>query len=322
MVEGLGPGEHDPHKDDNAPETILTEAYRLHFEGRPAAISPDGRLLVIPDPQGSPADTGDGVAILAGPQAGQWRTVAQSVGPHAYLLDEPIDRATTAVSIATGFVRETFEGNTVDARGVGYAMNLALAGDHFGTKILRNRLYGGRQSFWITAYATEEPVHWGWSHAPFLGAVIEGNLVEDAGAGPAVAVLHGEAIKSNRGRVYLSATLKDNTFRWTAAMADRLAKARAEGKPIRPDLGLPPSLDPGEMVLLEEGTIVEGLPDDRPFVHAATINGRAIQDAPLGPKTGGAPKGAPGARESAGTVRAGKGSSSGPGVTGETSRPR
>ena len=96
----------------------------------------------------------------------------------------------------------------------------------------------------MVAYATEEPVHWGWSHAPFLGARIEGNLVEDAGAGPAVAVLHGDAIKSNRGRVYLSATLKDNTFRWTPAMADRLAKARLENKPIRPDFGLPPSPTP------------------------------------------------------------------------------
>ncbi len=281
MVEGLGPGEDDPHKDDNAPETILTEAYRLHFEGKPAAISADGRVLVIPDPQGGPADTGDGVAILGGPQAGQFRAVAQAVGRNVYLLDAPIDRGTTAVSIATGFVRETFEGNTVDARQAVYAMNLALAGNQFGPRVLRNRLIGGRQSFWMTAYPTEEPVHWGWSHAPFLGALIEGNTIQDAGAGPALAVLHGDAIKSNRGRVYLSATLKDNTFRWTPAMADRLAKARGEGKPIRPTLGLPPSLDPGEMVVDESGTVVEGLAENRAFVHAATVNGKPVRDAAL-----------------------------------------
>ena len=282
IVEGLGPGDHDAHKDDNAPETILTEAYRLHFEGKPASISTDGRILTIPDPQGHPGDTGDGVAILAGPQAGQFRTVAQAVGKHVYLLDAPIDRNTTAVSIATGFVRESFEGNTVDARDCVYAMNLALAGNHFGPRVVRNRLVGGRQSFWMTAYATEEPVHWGWSHAPFLDAWIEGNTVEDAGLGGAVAVLHGMHIKSNRGRVYLSATLKGNTFRWTKAMSSALAKAQAEGHPIHPSFGLPPSIDPGEILLKEEGTIVEGLADNRAFVHAATINGKPIHEAPLG----------------------------------------
>jgi len=314
VIEGLGPGQGDAHKDDNAPETILTEAYRLHFEGKPSAISPDGRILVIPDPQGHPADTGDGVAILGGPQAGQWRAVAQALGPNAYLLDEPIDRATTAVSIATGFVRETFEGNTVDARRNAFAMNLVLAGNQFGPRVIKNRLIGGRQSFHMIAYATEEPIHWGWSHAPFLGGLLEGNLVEDAGAGPAVAVHHGEAIKSNRGRVYLSATLRDNTFRWTPEMADRLAKAKAEGKPIRPDFGLPPSLDPGEMILAEEGTIVEGLGDNRPFVHAATINGKAITDAPLGGKAASSTKGPARSRESPARTR--------PGSPGKVAGPR
>ncbi len=174
---GVGPREDDPRQHENSPEVMLTEAYRLRFEGKPAAISADGRVLVIPKPQGGGPNTGDAVAILSGPQAGQWRTLVQPVGPNAYLLDEPIARETDAVSIATGFVRETFEGNTVDCRGSGLAADLVLAGNQFGVKVVRNRFIGGGAAIRLLATPTEEPVHWGWSHAPFLGALFEGNVV-------------------------------------------------------------------------------------------------------------------------------------------------
>ena len=138
---GFGPRDDDTHSHENSPELILTEAYRLHFEGKPAAISADGRGLTIPAPQGGPAGTGDGVGLLSGPEAGQWRTIAQPLGANAYLLDEPISRSTDAVSIATGFVRQVFEGNKVDCRGSGYAMNLVLAGDQFGPRVVRMKTW-------------------------------------------------------------------------------------------------------------------------------------------------------------------------------------
>jgi hypothetical protein len=270
---GIGPREDDPHRHENTPEVMLTEAYRLHFEGKPAAISTDGRVLVIPPPQGGPASTGDAVAILSGPQAGQWRTIAQPLGPQAYLLDEPIARETDAVSIATGFVRETFESNLVDCRGSGIAADLVLAGNQFGVKVLRNRLLGGATAIRLLASPTEEPIHWGWSHAPFLGALFEGNTLEDAPGG-GLGVEHGPAVKSTKGRVYMSLTFKDNVLRWARASGP-------SGKPPRLEIGFAPSLDPKELVITEEGTKVEGAPPQSAWVHAATINGKVVKDSPL-----------------------------------------
>ena len=273
---GIGPREDDPRPHENTPEVLLTEAYRLHFEGKPSSISGDGRVVVIPRPQGGLASTGDALAILSGPQAGQWRAIAQPLGPQAYLLDEPIDRATDVVSIATGFVRETFEGNTVDCRGSGIAAGLVLAGNHFGVKVLNNRLLGGGEAIRLLASATEEPVHWGWSHAPFLGGLFEGNLLEDAPGG-GLGVEHAAMIKSNKGRVYMSLTFKGNTLRWSKASG-------ATGKPPRLEFGFPPSLDPGELVLTEEGTKLEGAPARSAWVHAATVNGKVVEESPLSPR--------------------------------------
>lgn len=267
---GIGPREDDPKPHPNAPEVMLTEAYRLHFEGKPASISADGRLLTIPTPQGGGASTGDAVAILSGPEAGQWRTVAQALGSQSYLLDEPISKNTDAVSIATGFVRETFEANTVDCRGSGIAADLVLAGNLFGVRVINNRFLGGGESIRLLATPTEEPVHWGWSHAPFLGGVFRGNTLEDAPGG-GIGVEHGSEIRSNRGRVYMTLDFQDNTLRWT----------RSTAKPPRLRFGFGPSIDPRELVLTEGGTVVEGAPPEAAWVHAATVNGRVVQEAPL-----------------------------------------
>ena len=271
---GIGPREDDPHPHQNEPEVILTEAYRLHFEGKPATISPDGRVVVIPAPQGGEAATGDALAILSGPQAGQWRTIAQPLGPRAYLLDAPIDRATDVVSIATGFVRETFEGNTVDCRGSGIAAPLVLAGNHFGTRVANNRLLGGGESIRLQASASESPITWGWSHAPFLGGRFEGNTLEDFRGG-GIAVEHGGIARSAKGRVYLSLALKDNTLRWSKTTP------AASGQAPRLAIGSPGAIDPGELLIEESGTKVEGAGPEAAWVHAATVNGRVVQESPL-----------------------------------------
>lgn len=269
---GIGPRQDDPHPHQNAPELILTEAYRLHYEGKPAGISPDGRVLAIHAPQGHPAATGDAVAILAGSQAGQWRTIAQPLGPRMYLLDEPIAADAQAVSVATGFVREAFERNTVDCRGSTIAAPLVLAGNVFGVRVVGNRFLGGGEAVRLHAAPSESPVHWGWSHAPFLGGTFADNLVEDAAGGASFGfgVEHGPPIKANRGRTYMTLDLRDNTFRWTPA-----------GKPCRVNLGYAPTLDPAELVITERGTRVEGAPPAIAWVAGARINGAEVRDAPL-----------------------------------------
>ena len=285
---GIGPRQDDPHPHQNAPEVILTEAYRLRYEGKPAAISPDGRLLAIPAPPGGPASPGDAVAILAGSEAGQWRAIVQALGPQLYLLDLPIPADSAAVSLATGFVRETFSGNTVDCRGSAIAANLVLAGNVFGAKVVGNKFYGGGETIRLHAAPSESPVHWGWSHAPFLGGLFADNLIEDSAALGVCGfgVEHGPAIKANRGRTYMSLVLRDNTFRWTdAGRAQRQAIAPGrEATPPRVAIGYAPSLDPDELQVAERGTKVEGAAPEALWVAGARVNGAVVRDAPLRPQ--------------------------------------
>ncbi len=146
-VIGVGPMDDDTVPDPNASEVILTESYRLHYEGMVSNVSPDGWVVQIPTPQGGAANTGDVLAILSGPQAGQWRMIVQALGPDTYLLDAPITPGSFAVSITqAGFVNETFAGNTVDARGSSTATDLVLAGNNFGTQVVNNTLLGAARA--------------------------------------------------------------------------------------------------------------------------------------------------------------------------------
>jgi hypothetical protein len=75
-VHDIGPRDTDTIPNPNAPETLLTEAYRLHFEGKPSRISTDGRVLQIPMVMDAPVHTGEVVSVLDGPAAGRWFRVA------------------------------------------------------------------------------------------------------------------------------------------------------------------------------------------------------------------------------------------------------
>jgi hypothetical protein len=282
VIEAIGPRDGDTIPNMNAPEIILTEAYRLHFEGRPSAVSADGRIMQIPPPQGDPARTGDVVAVLAGPNTGHWRRITQALGPTAYLLDEPLPSGAEVIAIATGFVDEIFAGNTIDCRGGEVAAPLVLVGNHYGTKVTGNHILATGESFRITAAPTEKPGPWGWSHAPFLGGVIEGNTIEDTIRGATLAVEHGPPIKSNKGRVYMTVTLKDNLARWSETLRSRRLQKGAKGEVAAIKIGDPGSLDPGELVVISENNRAESIRGDRSAavlrVHAAIINGKAIVD--------------------------------------------
>ena len=138
QVSGIGPRDTDTIPSMNAPELILTEAYKLHFEGQPTGISADGRLVRLPEPQGEPARTGAAVAILDGPDAGTWRRVTQTIDARTLVVDPPLKPIPQALSVSTGFVDQTYRGNKIDARGGTVAVNLVLVGNHFGPKVLDN----------------------------------------------------------------------------------------------------------------------------------------------------------------------------------------
>lgn len=290
-VVNIGPMDGDTVEHPNASETILTEAYRLRFEGRPMAVSNDLRLLTIPTPQGLPARVGDVVSILAGPHAGQYRRIAQAISPTVYLLDSPLPGplGDAAISIVTGFVDLTLDGNTIDNRASRQTQNIQLAGNLFGTRVVNNTLLGGERSLLILASATEEPVSWGWSHAPFLGGVISGNTFADATRGAQLAVERGAWIKSNRGRVYFTAALEDNRFVLSEEFLERMAaQTDPTDKPQAPQaltLGDIRSIDTSEIQITERGNRLVGVPadlaDDVLWVPSARINGLPQRDASL-----------------------------------------
>ena len=277
-IENVGPRNVDTIPSDNAPENIVSESYNLHFEGRPSAVSPDGRVLVVPAMQWDVPRTGDAVSILTGPHAGEWRTVAQAMSPTTMLMQEPLPPGTgdAVISIATGFVRETFLKNRIDARGAGGIGCLVLAGNQYGLTVAENHFLGGRNAFKIAASPTENPVHWGWSHGPLMGATIEGNILEDSTLGGTVCVEHSPMIKTTKGRVYASVTLKNNTVRWSRAFAASLAPGVGEPPSgfILGDLG---SRDPGELIVREEQNQAASPGGIVLRANAARINGKDVR---------------------------------------------
>ena len=127
---------------------------------------------------------------------------------------------------------------------------------------------------------------WGWSHAPFLGGLIEGNTIEDSERGGLIGVEHHSAIKTNAGRVYMAVTLRDNCVRWSDAFLARRRQAGTSGPPPGITIGYLPTLDPGELVVQERGQprrSPRGRGPPRPCGPGAQINGQRTPDQPRSP---------------------------------------
>lgn len=282
VVDGVGPREGDTIPSANAPEIMLTESYHIWFEGKPAAVSADGRVVKVGHLLETPARTGDVVSILSGTGAGGWRRIAQRLAPTVYLLDAPLPRGAGAVAISPGFVNEVFAGNTIEAKGGRAAGGFVLAGNHFGTVVRKNRVVGAGEPLLLMAYPSETPRLWGWSHAPFLGGLIEGNILEDSERGAVFGVNHGGITKSNKGRVYMTLSLRGNTVRWSEPFLSRLAQSTVKRPTAGITLGYAQSLDPGELVVEEKDNTLDapaGSPAGSALrVHAAILNGRSVQN--------------------------------------------
>ncbi len=278
-VVGIGPMDDDTEPNPNATEVVLTESYNVMYEGAPMTISPNGLIVQVSSILSGSVQAGDVLSILAGPDAGQWRQIAQEINPTTFLLASPIDPGTTEISISMGFVNESFVGNTIDTTGSSTATDLVLAGNQFGLKVLNNTLIGGNQGFWITAYPSETPSIWGWTHAPVLGATISGNIIEDSVEGGVLDVEHGSAVKTNLNRVYMSATLTNNTGIWTTSFLAQPSIANATTPLTAFTVGMAPSNDPGELLVAAAGNQVEGpasvVSGPTMLTVSAIVNGQA-----------------------------------------------
>jgi hypothetical protein len=286
FIEDLGAREGDTIPWANAPEIILTEGYHLTYEGKLAALSADGRLIRIHHPQGHPAGTGDVVSLLTGPAAGQYRKIAQALDPSTYLVNSPIPKGTEVVSISRGFVDEVFEENRIDTRGGKLSDGMVLVGNHFGTRVVKNHLLGGAHALRFSACPSETPVTWGWSHAPFLGTVIEENVLEDAEKGSLLGLEHSaKDIKSAKGRTYMAIALNRNTVRWSEPFLRRQSNPTAGSLPGL-TLGFPPSHDPGELVVKASGNRLEAPPGVKAgaglIIHAAVYNSQRMVNRKFG----------------------------------------
>jgi hypothetical protein len=210
----IGPRDDDPIPNPNAPEQILTEAYRLRFEGRPQAITQEGRLVQIPTPQGDAVRVGDVLAVLSGPNAGQWRRVVQVIDGRTFWVDAPLPDGTAneAISVGPAFTGLTVADNRIDTTGSSIAANVNLVGAQFGTQVIGNTVLGGNNGLLIAASSTEVPVAWGWSHTPLFDLVVEGNTVEGARNGSLIQVDHGPYTKASKGRTYLTGLITRNAF--------------------------------------------------------------------------------------------------------------
>ncbi|MFO0909565.1 MAG: hypothetical protein U0794_14620 [Isosphaeraceae bacterium] len=257
-VVNIGMMDTDTVPNPNAPEIILTESYRLHYEGQVASVSADGRVVQIYNPQNGPARAGDVLSILSGPQVGLWVRVEAALDANTYLLDSPITPGKFAVSLASGFVNETYQGNSIDARGSTHADDLVLAGNQFGARVIGNQLMGGNHAFRISAVPTEMPGPWGWSHAPFLGATVMGNTVTDSMVGGYLDVERNGYTKLSTGRVYFTGSFLFNTGVWTSAFLTRRAAAGRSDQPVLVSVGNAQIADPWEVVINASGNQVTG----------------------------------------------------------------
>ena len=277
---GIRDADVDP---PNAPEVILTEAYRLHYEGRLASVSPDGLILRIPRLQGDPAGTGDVVALLDGPAAGKYVAIAQKIDDLTYLLADSLPVGANAISISSGHRGLTVADNRIDLGDDSKSSALVMVGSQFGTQVLGNVIEGGVEAIRASAFPTEQPGPWGWSHTPWLGGRIERNTIVDSKAGVVVSVMHGPLIVSNSGRTYLTTTILDNLIRWSDAFAVR-GDLTSSAPGIR--LGEVGSIDPAESVVSLAGNRadVPAGSGPRPTVRviSANVNGNNQLDASLG----------------------------------------
>jgi hypothetical protein len=284
-IEDVGPRDADTLGNANAPETILTENYCINFEGKLLAVSPDRRVVKVPYTQGDPARTGCGLAILTGPQAGQWRRVVHAIDETTYLLDSPLPPDVDIVSIALGFIKETYANNRIDARGSSSTVCMVFPGNHFGVVVQNNHFLGAGQAFQMTGCPTTRPGIWGWTHSPLFGGVIEGNRIEDSARGGFLAVWHDSVTKTNSGRVYMSANVVGNTAVWTSDFLARNPRRTPEeraGLVFGDKLGK----DPASLILSESDNHAQGLPGAVIHVEKGRINGKVLEnvDIPLAPE--------------------------------------
>src|SRR5262249_29163994 len=170
--------------------------------------------------------------------AGQWLRVAQQVSLSSsdtieLLMQDPLPPAPPGgydvIEVTSGYVNNSFDGNTIDLSGKSSAA-IKLDGEDFGTRIAGNRLIGGTTgsgtAIVIGAEIGSAPsansafsLPADWTPLPNLGATIEGNTIQDSAGGVIIGVEHTVNYWESRvtsasesGRVFVTAPVTGNTL--------------------------------------------------------------------------------------------------------------
>lgn len=282
-VQNIGMKDADRLENPNAPEIVLTESYRVNYEGRLAGICAQGRVVQIPLVLYGRVAPGFVLSILSGSHAGEYFRIALPLSPTSFLLDAPLPpdlwKGDFAVSIGQGFTDGTWERNLIDARGGGSSL-FVLAGSHWNQKVLDNHLLGGKESMRIGSEATECPGMWGWSRTPFFDLLLQRNLCDDSLRGIGLNVSGDVHARTFWGRTYLTARMRQNTIRWSPEFLQMCQSKtpNAAGVPQSIMIGGSSGPDPLQMRVSLNANALEAPPgvEQRPpvTVNRATVEPR------------------------------------------------
>ncbi|MFM7592969.1 MAG: hypothetical protein ACKO85_14375, partial [Isosphaeraceae bacterium] len=287
---GLGASVADPWQmqQTNAHEVILTEAYRVNYEGGLYGID-SSRMMIQVGPTIGPAyQPGDYVAVLDGSASGTWRVVTSVVNGNTLLLNAPmpqwVGRGTT-VSVNRGIANVSITGNLIDQRNRPLSQGSVLVGNLFGLNYSSNTILGGFRGLQVIAYPSETPRDWGWTRNVVFDATISQNLFSDVLWLNQLGVSHSSVARANYGHLYLTAAFLNNTFAWSADfLTSQIGQKQGDSGLFLPGLEVGeggPWDDTEARLSISNNQIV--LPDgwaNRPAIwyRSGTVNGQPAAD--------------------------------------------
>src|SRR5271157_655937 len=211
----------------NSPEFILAEGYNPLYEGKPAFVSTDGRVLQI-NPYGLSlpftVGPGDFVSIITSsdPNAGHYYRIAQVINSDTFLMDQPLPTGGNynyVINIGSGYSNLTIggsltgQGNTVDILG-SMSDPFKLNNYEYGTAVVGNHFIGGG-SFDIQSATTGSNGPFpGWTHTSMHGIAVDDNVFEDQSSPGLIAVQHTSTTESDAGRLYWQGQMIGNIFEY------------------------------------------------------------------------------------------------------------
>ncbi|WP_145952293.1 hypothetical protein [Paludisphaera borealis] len=223
----------------NSQEVVLTEGYQVAYEGPIGSVLDNGWVITLPTPSSTvpyrgqtPGKPGMVVSIVdaANPNAGRWFVIAQKLAdsPPTFLMTSPVPAGSYAINIANAFIDDQYLNNKLHLEGT-ISYGFILTGAQFGTLVAGNEVYGG--GVWgrwtgtgIAIGAAPGPSELDsgnfplpkyWSLDPCFDVIVDSNTIQNF---PNPILVTGGITQGEgpTGRVYVKATVKNNTIQWTS----------------------------------------------------------------------------------------------------------